>query len=215
MIILNISGLLYLVIVSLSAFLASGLLPGGNSDFADLVFLFYCLIVGIGMRLLGFKPRLFFLPVWVLACIGIFIKGFDLYGWYALAAFAGFCLVIYWRLKLTGQKNSRLSIEQGFSAFTTYETNSGEMSDREKRALLANSFIANPYSTEHRNVVEHNIKVLTLIKEKYRLLFSGEHLERLQVMIKVFSENLSRNCFKLKNFQEPEELKKIIQTTLS
>ncbi len=171
MIIFNLGAILVGI---LTVFLGMGfatLAEGYLSDtMINLTMLHIFLIVSLGVEFLGLKPRLFFIPMWILALISIATDGYDNFGIISILYTILLTVGGIFSLIQFGNRFSQEEFMKNREYLKYYFDNLNALTEEEKISNLANSFSRN--SIKSTEFLQHHKTVLELIIERHPKYFA-------------------------------------------
>lgn len=183
MIIFNLGALLVgAIAIGVQMLLANLFNIDSDSTLWSFLFFHCALAASIGVELMGLKPRLFFIPTWIISIAMIFMFGDELWGSLSLIysglLTAGLIYFFFFWPKHKAANEPVVLFEENKKMLNAYFDNQGTLPDEKKRKLLAVSY--SPTTAKNPAIVRHNRAVLDLILERHGELFTREHKELLR-----------------------------------
>ena len=184
MLIFNLGGFLTGILTFLCFFgIESMLMASGVIEYADLILTVFFLIFGVIIEIVGLKPRIFFIPCWLLGIIGICVQSYKLWGWPSLVG-GVIALIVSVKLLLVLAKKSETKkwnkVQQELNKYKQCRKSTPE--DKNKKALYSCLF----YNKQLDNSLEiliHNKTVIKLMLEDFSSVFSEEDIGKISTVL--------------------------------
>lgn len=214
MIIFNLGGFLFGVAFIL---LCVGILPYlenyFNDDIVNLILSLISLPLAVAIEFTGFKPRIFFIPVWVLSLVFIAVQGWTNFGYYSLIIDAALIYGGYRFLTYLGSKIGEKRWQE--ASIIINELDKTTLSEKEKRDVIVHSFISDASLIIRHEVIEHNLRLLKVVIEEFSDLFTKEKIEAINIFQNNLNVMLKSEKPELKNYDDPGDIYKILVSSLA
>ena len=214
MIIINLGGFLYAAIMITIIVL---LLPLTQKGISENIFNLICacisLPVAVILEIFRLKPRIFFVPGWILALIFIGVQAWINWGVYSIIIDAALIFGGYKFLEYSGKKNADKRWLEALKIISELEGKSH--TEKEKRTLLLKAFVTNSILLGRHDVIKHNITVLTLVKNEFIELFTKEKIELIDSFLSELEDMLTQEKPKVNDFELPDKIQEVLSSSLA
>lgn len=165
MVFLNGAGILVVaVFLGIGFALDSFLRATVSDDVGGILVYSVAYVLGLGAELAGFRPRVLFLPVWILALAAVVYMGGEFWGWIGGVTCAvpgvGGALLLF---KLMAVPIERRKLRDACKLMARYVQNQDRLELRDKKYILRKVFFVNTAMPNSGELVTHNKMVVDCV----------------------------------------------------
>lgn len=169
------------------------------------------LAVSFIVEVLGLKPRLFFIPTWIISFVLIGTDGYEKYGPVSIVYTVLLIGLVIWGILKLVKRIDEKSLNKRIEYLNYFKENVSTLSEDDKVGYLAHSF--SPESSKSTEFMHHNKDVLELILDNYHSRFSVDNIELIKKQILNYENML--NGVKVKRFHNShEDTAELVSTVL-
>ncbi|HEY0882521.1 MAG TPA: hypothetical protein VGD87_13355 [Archangium sp.] len=135
-----------------------------DTTWGDVVACSVVAVVSTVSELVGLKGRLFFLPIWLLALIGVGVNLHKLWGWYGPALALGIVVLLFGALMLMARSGEKKEWAEAPTKLSEASASLAKGLSDETWELLGAAYFVPAFGDNTPEVCRHNLQVLDLVK---------------------------------------------------